>query len=99
MATHPWSRIVRHEAEGFSRGRIDSLDEIYSQFFMQHGQLVDQCYVHVSKHVLQHLSRLGDRRATDRHNLGLKNRAVESCTKPRRLPLHPTNDLWNAPHT
>src|SRR5712664_1689094 len=99
MATNPGSRVVCHEAEGFGRGRIDSLDKINSKFFMQYRQLVDQCYVHVSKHILQHLRRLRDRRTTDRHNLGLKNRAVERCPKPRRLPFHATNNLWNAPHT
>src|SRR5207253_7924946 len=99
MPAHSWSRIVCHETEGFRRRRINSLDKINAQCFMQDRQLIDQGDVHVSKHILQHLSRLGNGRTTNSYNLRLENRSVKRGTQPRGLLIHTTYNLRNTPHT
>ena len=99
MPADPGPGIMSYETERLRRRRIDRLDKIYTQRFVQNRQLVDQRDVHISKHVLKHLSRLRNRRTTDRHNLRLKNRAVEVCAKPRRLRVHATDNLRNTLHT
>src|SRR5437879_13172033 len=88
MPAHPWSRIVAHETEGFRRRRINSLDKIYTQCFMQNRQSIDQGDVHLSKHILQHLSRLRNGWTTNGHNLRLENRRVERRAQPRALSVH-----------
>src|SRR5437660_1437045 len=98
MTAHPWSRIVRHETERFRSRRINSLDKIYTQYFMQDRKLIDQSNVHVSKHILQHLSRLCYGWTTNGHNLRLENRRVERRTQPRRLFIHAAYNLRNTPH-
>src|SRR5207253_11105038 len=99
MPAHSWSRIVCHEAEGFRRRRVDSLDKINAQCFMQYRQLIDQGDVHISKHILQHLSRLRNGRTANSYNLRLKNRSVKRGTQPRGLLVHTTYNLRNTPHT
>src|SRR5438445_11995046 len=97
MPAHPWSRIVAHETEGFLRRRITSLDKTYTQCFMQNRQFIDQGDVHVSKHILQHLSRLRNGWTTNGHNFRLENRRVERRAQPRGLFIHAAYNLRNAP--
>src|SRR5205807_7769306 len=71
----------------------------YPHSFVQNRQFISQGDVHVSKHILQPLSRLRNGWTTNGHNLRLENRRVERRAQPRGLFIHAAYNLRNTPDT